>query len=400
MPAFTTILNLLKKIMPGDKNDTFNIQTMLNDNWDKIDAAVGLKNGNADVRVATTANITLSGLQTIDGVSVAVNDRVLVKNQTTASQNGPYVVQSTAWIRSADADTSAKIASGISVFVKEGTVNQKTEWRMTNIGVVTLGTTALTFQVPSQPGMAPLASPALTGVPTAPTAAIGTNTTQVSTTAFVQAALAALVNSSPAALDTLNELAAALGNDANFATTMTNALALKAPLASPTFTGVPAVPTATAGTNTTQAASTAFVEAVRVALAAADALKAPLASPALTGIPTVPTAAVGTNTAQVASTSFVQSATKNIGANNTEVVKNRAVWLDKDTRTTTTTYSAGKLTRVEEKDASTVVKSTDLNYDGSSRLSTVIETAGGETVTYTITYDGSDNISTITKAVT
>jgi phage-related tail fiber protein len=86
---------------------------------------------------------------------------------------------------------------------------------------------------------APLASPALTGTPTAPTAAAGTNTTQIATTAYVRAALAALVDSSPAALDTLYELAAAIGNDPNFATTVTNALAAKAPLASPKFTGTP-----------------------------------------------------------------------------------------------------------------------------------------------------------------
>ena len=74
---------------------------------------------------------------------------------------------------------------------------------------------------------APLASPTLTGTPTAPTAAQTVNNTQVATTAFVKSAIAALVASSPAALDTLNELAAALGNDPNFATTMTNALAGK-----------------------------------------------------------------------------------------------------------------------------------------------------------------------------
>lgn len=74
---------------------------------------------------------------------------------------------------------------------------------------------------------APLASPALTGTPTAPTAAAGTNTTQIANTEFVRSAIAALVGSSPAALDTLNELAIALGNDPNFATTMTNALAGK-----------------------------------------------------------------------------------------------------------------------------------------------------------------------------
>ncbi|HFG2987095.1 TPA: phage tail protein [Escherichia coli] len=76
---------------------------------------------------------------------------------------------------------------------------------------------------------APLNSPALTGTPTTPTARQGTNNTQIANTAFVMAAIAALVDSSPDALNTLNELAAALGNDPNFATTMTNALAGKQP---------------------------------------------------------------------------------------------------------------------------------------------------------------------------
>ena len=84
---------------------------------------------------------------------------------------------------------------------------------------------------------APLASPVLTGTPTAPTATAGTNTTQIATTAFVGTAVSNLVASAPAALDTLNELAAALGNDASFSTTITNALAAKAPLASPALTG-------------------------------------------------------------------------------------------------------------------------------------------------------------------
>ncbi|WP_112081572.1 phage tail-collar fiber domain-containing protein, partial [Escherichia coli] len=76
---------------------------------------------------------------------------------------------------------------------------------------------------------APLNSPALTGTPTTPTAPQGTNSTQIASTAFVMAAIAALVDSSPDALNTLSELAAALGNDPNFATTMTNALAGKQP---------------------------------------------------------------------------------------------------------------------------------------------------------------------------
>jgi|GEM_PF-3497269 len=78
-----------------------------------------------------------------------------------------------------------------------------------------------------------LASPTFTGIPAVPTATAGTNTTQAASTAFVGTAISNLINSSPAVLDTLGELAAALGNDANFATTVTNALATKAPLNSP-----------------------------------------------------------------------------------------------------------------------------------------------------------------------
>ena len=91
---------------------------------------------------------------------------------------------------------------------------------------------------------APLASAALTGTPTAPTAAASTNTTQLATTAFVRAEVAALVNSAAATLDTLGEIATALGNDANFSTTLTTNLGLKAPLASPTFTGTVTLPAA------------------------------------------------------------------------------------------------------------------------------------------------------------
>lgn len=92
---------------------------------------------------------------------------------------------------------------------------------------------------------APLSSPSLTGTPIAPTANAGTNTTQIATTAFVRTEISNLVASAPAALDTLDELAAALGDDANFATTVTNSIATKAPLASPTFTGTVVLPSST-----------------------------------------------------------------------------------------------------------------------------------------------------------
>ena len=108
---------------------------------------------------------------------------------------------------------------------------------------------------------AKLNAPTFTGVPAAPTANTGTSTTQIATTAFVAAAITALTGGAPGALDTLKELADAINDDASFAATVTNALALKAPLASPTFTGTPAAPTAAAGNNTNQLATTAFVMA-------------------------------------------------------------------------------------------------------------------------------------------
>jgi len=90
---------------------------------------------------------------------------------------------------------------------------------------------------------APLASPALTGVPTAPTAAANTNTTQIATTAYVQTEITDLIAAAPGALDTLNELASALGNDAAFSTTVTNSLATKLPLAGGTMSGAIAMGT-------------------------------------------------------------------------------------------------------------------------------------------------------------
>ncbi|EEU3151189.1 phage tail protein, partial [Escherichia coli] len=113
---------------------------------------------------------------------------------------------------------------------------------------------------------APIESPSLTGTPTAPTAAQGTNSTQIANTAFVKAAITALINGAPGTLDTLKEIAAAINNDPSFSTTINNALALKAPLASPALTGIPTAPTAAQGTNNTQIATTAYVRAAISAL--------------------------------------------------------------------------------------------------------------------------------------
>jgi len=98
------------------------------------------------VRAATTGNITLNGTQTVDGTSLVAGDRVLVKDQSSASANGLYVVVSGgAWSRATDFDTSAKVTSGAFTFVEEGTVNADSGWVLTTDGAVTLGTTALAF---------------------------------------------------------------------------------------------------------------------------------------------------------------------------------------------------------------------------------------------------------------
>ena len=97
------------------------------------------------VRVTTTTNITLSGTQDIDSVSVIADDRVLVKNQSTASQNGIYLCKAGAWTRTTDADANADVTAGLYVWVEEGTTHADTGWILNNTGSITVGTTALTF---------------------------------------------------------------------------------------------------------------------------------------------------------------------------------------------------------------------------------------------------------------
>ena len=398
-----------------------------------VDSAVEGLHVHPSVKAATTANITLATAvengDILDGVTLATGDRILVKNQTTTSQNGIYVVAATgAPSRALDFDTAAEVDSGDFVFVDQGTVNANsgyvqinspaiigtdaiefvqfsgagtflagngltltgntfavdtaiTQTRVANVsdteigyldgvtsaiqtqlntklasatasstyaplasptftGTVTLPTgtvtsgmildgTILDADINASAAIAQskisglstslglkadLASPALTGTPTAPTATAGTNTTQVATTAFVKTAVDNVIASAPGALDTLDELAAALGDDANYAATITTALAAKAPLASPALTGTPTSTTAAADTNTTQVATTAYVvgqasaatpvmngtAAVGTSLKYAradhvhgsDTAKANLASPTFTGTVTIPNGAV------------------------------------------------------------------------------------------------------------
>jgi len=110
-----------------------------------VDAARNGLDVKDSVRVATTGNITLSGLQTIDGVTLTTGDRVLVKNQSTAADNGIYVASSGTWSRSEDANISAEVTPGMFTFVEEGSTNADSGWVLTNNATVNLGLTGLAF---------------------------------------------------------------------------------------------------------------------------------------------------------------------------------------------------------------------------------------------------------------
>ena len=115
-----------------------------------VDAAVVGIDWKPSVRAGTTANGTLAtayaNASTVDGVTLATGDRILIKNQTSGAENGIYVVNASgAPTRSSDADTSAEVTGGFAVFIEEGTVNADTGYVLTNNGAITLGTTALVF---------------------------------------------------------------------------------------------------------------------------------------------------------------------------------------------------------------------------------------------------------------
>lgn len=158
-----------------------------------VTAEINKLDNKQSVRAATTANITLAGTQTIDGVNLVSGDRVLVKNQTAPAENGLYVVQGAGWIRTGDADSNADVTPGLVVAVEEGTLQGDTVWKLTTNAPIAVGTTGLTF-ADITTGYAPLASPALTGNPTAPTPSQFDNDTSLATTAFVRNELLGLGN--------------------------------------------------------------------------------------------------------------------------------------------------------------------------------------------------------------
>jgi len=113
---------------------------------DRMAAELAKLDGKQSVRAATTGPIALSAAQTVDGVVLAAGDRVLVKDQADAKQNGLYLVAAQAWTRTTDADTGAKLTSGARVGVEEGTINAGKVWYLATAGAITLGTTALQFK--------------------------------------------------------------------------------------------------------------------------------------------------------------------------------------------------------------------------------------------------------------
>lgn len=185
------------------------------------------------VLAATTAPITLNGLQTVDGVSLTAGARVLVKNQAAGKDNGLYmVVASGAWKRCTDADTSSKVTPGLLVLVERGTLNGDSAWQLVTDATITLGVTALVFELAF----------GRTGV------AAGTYR---SVTVDAYGRVTAASNPTTVAGYGLTDVYTKAQID--------QALALKAPLESPNFTGDPKVPTVAATDNDTSAASTAFV---------------------------------------------------------------------------------------------------------------------------------------------
>jgi len=204
---------------------------------------------NASAAIAKT-KLALTG--TITSTDIA-NDTILDADINTAAAITKTKIAGTA-VTLADTGTvtSAMIADG-TIVNADINASAAIDWTKlavsstvssTELGYVDGVTSAIQTQIDSKLATAtasstyaPLASPALTGTPTAPTATAGTNTTQVATTAFVGTAVSNLVASAPSTLDTLNELATALGNDAAFSTTVTNSIATKLPLAGGTMSG-------------------------------------------------------------------------------------------------------------------------------------------------------------------
>ena len=222
----------------------------------KLDDPASISSNAFVMKVATVAispdaaslQIYVDGVRQEAGVAYTVSGSTITFTGTFTASNDfqGYVMGDAMYIQTNSVDSdhyvdgsidNAHVATGLdAVKIADGSV--------TNAELQYINTLSSNAQT-QLTAKAPLASPTLTGTPAAPTASAATNTTQVATTAFVRTEVSNLVDSAPGALDTLNELAAALGDDASFSTTVTNSIATKLPLAGGTLTG-----TVTVGADT------------------------------------------------------------------------------------------------------------------------------------------------------
>jgi hypothetical protein len=202
---------LSKTYNDGANTITLNVDTATIATTNYVDSAItGVNNQSG------TTYVLVSDVGSADGVASLGPDGKIPDSEIPA-----------AIARLASPTFTGTVAGITKTMVGLGNVDNTTD---ANKPVSTAAQTALDLK-------APLSSPGLTGTPTAPLAVTGTNTTQIATTSFVQQELNILTTGAPAALNTLDELAAALGDDANYAATITTALGNKAPIANPTFTG-------------------------------------------------------------------------------------------------------------------------------------------------------------------
>ena len=292
------------------------------------------------VKAATTANITLNAPQTIDGVALVAGDRVLVKNQTTPSGNGIYVVAAGAWTRALDADTSSKISSAL-VAVDTGTINGgklfDTDFKTTD----TLGTTAMTWSMNLDDGALLTSGSTSIGIVkyNGTTAAAGqfdggtttpTGSTRLNYGGYFYPTYVNLLGTADTATASSHVFVETASDGyirpktlANFKTEMFTSPTLVTPnigVATGTsfnsITGLATVAPLAAGTATV---GTSTLAARQDHIHPTDTTRAPLASPVFTGAPNLPTGTIGVtqaitdNSTKLATTAFVKSSPSNKG---------------------------------------------------------------------------------------
>ena len=358
----------------------------------------------------TTKNASLTS-QEIDGNFKSLNDELIAKAPLVSPGFSGVPTAPTAALNT----NTTQIASTAFVIGQAGTASPSMD------GVSSVGTSTKFAREdhvhPTDTTRAPLASPALTGTPTAPTAALNTNTTQLATTAFV-------IGQAGTASPSMDGVGA-VGNATKFAREdhVHPTDTTRAPLASPALTGIPTAPTAALNTNTTQLATTAFVigqagtaspsmdgvSSVGTSTKFAredhvhptDTTRAPLASPALTGIPTAPTAALNTNTTQIASTAFVigQAGTASPLQVGVSAVGTSTKFAREDHSHPTNATSTNTGSTIVQRDASgnfsagTITAALSGNAATATTATTATQLATARTINGT-NFDGSANITT------